>query len=126
MILVTGDHSSPSLFIDSYAPDFDGFTDIQIPIDLDRGTMLTDVNRLAFAREIFSGFGRGDTDAQIQKHSFTAPKVLVQGRSRGTRGRERRLAGVFTEIFLQAIPPPRKESTGIALPSMQTTSGVAL
>jgi len=113
VIPVIADHPRHGLFVDSNPPDFNGLADIQIAVHQDRGAVMTDVNRLTLAEEIFTAFrGRGNTNAQIQENSFTAAKVPVQGRSRGKTWRESPLTGVFDEILFQATPPLRKRIDG--------------
>jgi hypothetical protein len=72
------DYASHGLFVNSNTPDFDGLANAQIPIHHDRRAVMTNVNRLAFAQEVFAAFGGGDTKVQIQKNSFAAAEVLVQ------------------------------------------------
>lgn len=96
VILVIADHSRQGLFVDSNAPDFNGLANTQVPIQQDRRAVMTHVNGLAFAQEIFIPFRHSrDANAQIHKNPFTAAEVLVQSRSGGESGRGSGLTGVF-------------------------------
>ena len=86
MILVIANHLRHGLFADSDAPDSDGLANTQIAIHHDRGAIVTDVNRLSLAEKIITAFaGCRNSNAQIQKDSFTAPQILIQAREGGTQ-----------------------------------------
>jgi hypothetical protein len=78
LIFVIADYLRHSFLVDSNAPDFDGLANTQFPIDHERRAMVTDVNGLAFAQEVFTAFRGGrDTNAQIHKDPFAAAEVLA-------------------------------------------------
>ena len=120
IVLIIFHNSRQGLLVDPNTPDFDGLADVEIPIDDDCCAIVTDINGVAFAREIFTAFrGSGNTNAQVQRDSFTAAEIFTQRRSRAVVGLENVPAGFVAQVVSQATPPMRRESAAIHCPQFR-------